>query len=316
MKEWLMAYFSFSKKERVGVIALMVLVLMIWLLPRFFGQRRILDDGILARSDSLLGMDSSILKEQPVPNTLFEFDPNLATDEDWLHLGLRERTVKTIRNYLLKGGKFRKPDDLLRIYGIRQEEAEQLLPYVRINGMEGARGKAMQRPSHDAHKQEYRAAWPRAHPPSAIFRNVHPAGTAGLSASTPLELNSADAAALEALPGIGAKLSARIIKFRDNCGGFYTVEQLAGVYGLSDTVYMLIAPRLRVDLGRVRKIAINTVSADSLDRHPYVQRHEARAIEQYRRQHGPFRDTADLARVHALTADWLLRMAPYLEFRE
>lgn len=316
MKEWLIAYFSFSKKERVGVVALMVLVLMIWLLPRFFGQEKMLDDGILARADSLLGMDSNLNKAHVKREALLPFDPNLATDQDWLHLGLREPTVKTIRNYLRKGGRFRTPEDLHRIYGLRAEDAERLIPYVRISGLEGSGSKAMQSPSFDTHKRDNRASWPRADPPSAVFKNGHPGRTAGFTVSAPLELNGADSAALEALPGIGAKLSARIIKFRENCGGFYTVEQLAGVYGLSDTVYMLIAPRLRVDGSRIRKILINTISADSLDRHPYVQRHEARAIEQYRRQHGPFRDTAELARVHVLTSEWMLRMAPYLEFRE
>ena len=318
MKQWLLAYLTFSRKERWGVVVLVILVLMIWLLPRFFGREDVVDDELLLRADSILASTASTPR---VADSLFMFDPNRASEQEWMQLGLTERAAQTVRNYLSKGGRFRKPADLLKIYGIHPETANRLLPYVQIEASSHQsreminRGYSAQRL--DSRSGQYAPAYrPRADPPPSIYRNGNTGTGSGYKRKGLLELNEADSVALEALPGIGAKLSARILKFRESCGGFYRVEQLAGVYGLSDSVYMIIAPMFRVDDARVRKISINTISADSLDRHPYVQRHEAKAIEKYRRQHGLFRDTADLAKVHALGPEWLMKMAPYLDFKQ
>ena len=37
---------------------------------------------------------------------LFYFDPNTISTSDWKRLGLRDKTIKTIENYLSKGGHF------------------------------------------------------------------------------------------------------------------------------------------------------------------------------------------------------------------
>ena len=47
-----------------------------------------------------------------------------------------------------------------------------------------------------------------------------------------VELNSADTTILQKIPGIGSSFSKRIVKYRALLGGFYTVEQLAVVYGI------------------------------------------------------------------------------------
>ena len=52
----------------------------------------------------------------------------------------------------------------------------------------------------------------------------------------PFEINSADTTAFIALPGIGSKLAARIVLFREELGGFYNIEQIREVYGLQDSV--------------------------------------------------------------------------------
>ena len=86
----------------------------------------------------------------------------------------------------------------------------------------------------------------------------------------PIELNSAEAEALEALPGIGEKLALRILKYRSLLGGFASVEQLLEVYGISPPVYEKIAPFLRVDTLKITKIGIDTASFRTLLRHPYL----------------------------------------------
>ncbi|MCS7085460.1 MAG: helix-hairpin-helix domain-containing protein [Bacteroidia bacterium] len=90
-------------------------------------------------------------------------------------------------------------------------------------------------------------------------------------ASALLDLNIADEAKLEALPGIGEILSERIVKFRNLLGGFYSVEQLREVYGLRDEHYRKCAPYLTVATPPFRKIRVNSAPVSVLGRHPYFK---------------------------------------------
>lgn len=53
---------------------------------------------------------------------------------------------------------------------------------------------------------------------------------------TPLDLNAADLAALDGLPGIGPVLAERILAWRDEHGRFTTVEELAEVPGIGPSL--------------------------------------------------------------------------------
>ena len=41
-----------------------------------------------------------------------------------------------------------------------------------------------------------------------------------------VDINTADTTAFISLPGIGSKLAARIVNFRDKLGGFYSIDQV------------------------------------------------------------------------------------------
>jgi competence protein ComEA len=61
------------------------------------------------------------------------------------------------------------------------------------------------------------------------------AGAAGAAGGNALlNLNSADANALESLPGVGPALAGRIIDWRTSNGGFRTVDDLNQVSGIGD----------------------------------------------------------------------------------
>ncbi len=62
-----------------------------------------------------------------------------------------------------------------------------------------------------------------------------------------INLNQADSAALDAIPGIGPKLTQRILKYKSLIGQFVAVEQLRLVYGLSEENYLRMAPYLRAE---------------------------------------------------------------------
>ena len=72
------------------------------------------------------------------------------------------------------------------------------------------------------------------------------AGGGGGTPSGPLDLNSATAADLDALPGIGPVLAQRIVDHRDATGRFTSVEQLDDVPGIGPTTYAELTDLVRV----------------------------------------------------------------------
>ncbi len=107
-------------------------------------------------------------------------------------------------------------------------------------------------------KGERVAARGRAHMPSKRPWNVHRASHARTSRgsrrsrkratepSAPIDLNTADATALAALPGVGTGLAERIVQFREANGPFDSVDELADVSGITDRRLEALAPYLTV----------------------------------------------------------------------
>lgn len=129
----------------------------------------------------------------------------------------------------------------------------------------------------------------------------------------PFDINKADSARLDAVRGIGEKLSRRIIKYRSSLGGFVRIEQLAEVFGLDSVTYQtlkrtaFVAPDFLPD-----RIDLNTADEKSLEGHPYLSRQEARAIVAYRFQHGRFAATSDLRILPMFSDEKVRRLEPYL----
>jgi competence ComEA-like helix-hairpin-helix protein len=73
--------------------------------------------------------------------------------------------------------------------------------------------------------------------------------TSGAIEGGVLDLNRATAAQLELLPGIGPASAARIVAYRDQIGGFRSVEELDGVSGIGARTLERLRPLVRVELG-------------------------------------------------------------------
>lgn len=98
-----------------------------------------------------------------------------------------------------------------------------------------------------------------------------------------LDLNAADSAALDALPGIGGWFAARIIAHRAALGGYSCKEQLMDVWRFDRERYEGLCDLVTVDSAYVVPYPLWSLPADSLKKHPYIRRYEtARAIVVFR----------------------------------
>ena len=69
-------------------------------------------------------------------------------------------------------------------------------------------------------------------------------------ASTPLNLNSASVAQLEALPGIGRATAERIVEYRQKNGSFKKAEDLMNVRGIGEKNFLKLKPLVTVASAR------------------------------------------------------------------
>lgn len=128
----------------------------------------------------------------------------------------------------------------------------------------------------------------------------------------PFNLNSQDPEEWKQIRGIGDGFSSRIIKYQNWLGGFYSVNQLNEVYGLSDSMVQVIIPHLQ-NTQNFKKIAVNTADVKAFGKHPYLEWKDANNIIKYRKHNFPI--TKDSFKMMmGLSKETKTKILPYLDF--
>lgn len=83
-------------------------------------------------------------------------------------------------------------------------------------------------------------------PPAAPPGGGAPAGGDAAGDDGPLDLNTADQAALEELPGVGPVTAEHILAWREENGQFTTVDELMEVSGIGEKTLATLRPHVRV----------------------------------------------------------------------
>lgn len=98
-----------------------------------------------------------------------------------------------------------------------------------------------------------------------------------------VDINVADSAALDDLPGIGGWYASKIIEYRKLLGGYSYKEQLMDIYRFDQERYDKICDLIEIRSERVVPFELWKLPADSLSRHPYIRNLEtAKSIVLYR----------------------------------
>lgn len=257
----------------------------------------------LARTDSLTA-DSSIRKAavrrgvqyiynvETVRRKLSAFDPNTADSTLLLSLGLQPWQVRSIYRYRAKGGIYRQPSDFARLYGLTVKQYKELLPYIHIS-------------------DEYK-------PAAEVYGRTDAVRSGRDTLRYPVKLrpgqyvtlDDADTASLRKVPGIGRYYASRIVRYRNDLGGYVSVAQLSEIEGIPEAALSYF----RVTGGAVRKLNLNRLTLNELKHHPYINFYQARRIIDYRRLKGPLHSIDDLRLLKDFSQRDIDRLRPYVEF--
>jgi len=73
-----------------------------------------------------------------------------------------------------------------------------------------------------------------------------PGAKAPAAMAAPVNVNTATAAQLEALPGIGPATAQRIVEYRQQNGAFKKLEELMNVRGIGETSFLKLKPLVTI----------------------------------------------------------------------
>lgn len=312
-------FFFYTRNQRRGILLLVAAIVAVWTVnwwlrpaERSFPQTdAAYMDSLMADYKDFLAsvkyqdsIQEQRLKSQDKPANrpeLRPFDPNEADSALLCRIGLPGWMARNVVRYRQKGGVFRKPEDFRRIYGMTDERFEMLRPYIRIARRDTATTPAIA----DKIQPDTTSKDSTRKPAIPLFQHVrkYPAGTI-------IELNQADTTELKKIPGVGSVIARMIVKYRTRLGGYYSVSQLKDIRLRAD----LLEPWFIVDTTAIRRINLNRGGTASLRRHPYINFYQARAIVEWRREHGPLKDLTPFEQHPDFTKEDLERLGHYVCF--
>ncbi|MBI9033377.1 MAG: helix-hairpin-helix domain-containing protein [Bacteroidales bacterium] len=241
--------------------------------------------------------ESERKKTIKAPVEYFTFDPNKASARQWKQLGLSEKQAEVVLRYVASGGKFRKAEDLKKIYVISPAKYEELLPYVSIDDSQFEVPKEMVNVT-----------------TKKISNSEFSSNNIESKAFVILEINQLDSVEIQQIPGIGPAFGKRIIRYREQLGGFYDIAQLLEVWNMDTIRYNEVKDHFYINDSLIQKLNINSATFKELVRHPYLEYEQVKVLVNVRRKQGGFDDSTAFIQTEGLSEQLLRKLLPYMSF--
>ena len=224
----------------------------------------------------------------------FEFDPNTADSTQLLRLGLQPWQVRNIYKYRAKGGRYHRPEDFSRLYGLTKGDYDRLLPFIKIA---------------DEYKLMSDIPQVKVAKNDTVAKGLY---QEKLKEGETVDLNKADTTLLKKVPGIGSYYARRIVEYRKRLGGFVSVGQLSELKDFPEGLERWFV----VSSIELEPIYINKLSIDALRRHPYLNFYQAKVIVEHRRKYGPIKKLQSLSLYEEFSSSDLERLQQYVNYDE
>ncbi|MFK5971860.1 MAG: helix-hairpin-helix domain-containing protein [Flavobacteriaceae bacterium] len=286
-------HFKFNKQERSGVFFLLLIIVLLQVLYFVF---RVLpfdaeEDMILVDIETQAKVDA--LKEKALQKdsvTIYPFNPNFITDYKGYTLGMSHEEIDRLHLFRKQNKFANTAEEFQKVTQVSDSLLAVISPYFKFPD------------------------WTQESSKRPLIGNDPERSRRVTSNVDKTDLNATTANELKQVRGIGEKLSARIIKFRDRLGGFLVDEQLYDVYGLDREVAERALKKFKVlKRPEIDKININLASAAEIAKLVYIQKYIAERIVDYRNINGTIVSFDELTTIQDFPADKIERIALYLQ---
>ncbi|MFO8001645.1 MAG: helix-hairpin-helix domain-containing protein [Marinilabilia sp.] len=321
-KDWL----SFSRREQLGIISLSVLIILLLafrllrplMFPQVDPEMEVVDPVVVEEKeppDHQAEKDENRGEESSHGTQLAPFDPNRVSVTGLDEMGVPSHVIVNWMKYLEAGGRFDSAEDIGKIYGLDPDMENRLKRFAEIQTSESRFDTTAVR--YDGSRITSSDGTGKTVSDSGTTFEEAPDAPHAVQQDTALfklNINEASAIDFQELHGIGEVFSERIVKFRKSLGGFFEIEQISEVYGISEELFDSIRPHLVITGGPEEKINVNRASVRRLRAHPYLDFYQAREIVEHRNKHGSIKDKTILESFSSFDDDNLESILPYLSF--
>ena len=294
-------YFVMTAEQWLGLVVLVVLVVgTLMVVKRFQPPKEDetvwVNDSTKAQFVDYQEKQDSIRKAQwrrqrdTIAVRMQVFDPNTADSSTLVHLGFKPWQAKNMVKYRAAGGRYRKPEDLKKLYGMTDSMFQALTPYIYI-AREEVDSVAV-----DSLRKDSLPRWEEE------------------NKDTILNLRTADTVELKMIHGIGSYRARQIVRYREQLGGFVSVEQVLEAKGMENVDADSLLAHFWIDSVKIEAMNVNSVGVQRLSRHPYLRFEQAQAIYELRRKKIRLDSIQQLQQIECISAETLEKIAPYLNF--
>jgi competence ComEA-like helix-hairpin-helix protein len=222
------------------------------------------------------------------------FDPNTVDSMTLLHLGFKPWQAKNMLKYRAKGGRYRKKEDMKKLYGMTDSMYIALEPYICIQ----QDSIVIDSTKVDTVRLDSLPKW------------------RSIKKDTILNLRTADTTELKLIRGIGSYRAKMIVRYREQLGGYVRVEQILEARGMDKVIADSILSHFYIDSVVVNKMPVNKMRPEVLQRHPYLNFEQAKAIYEYRRKHIRIKSAEELKKIKGLSPTDIEKISTYLDFSQ
>lgn len=301
LRRLLQEHFSYSAKERKGMLVLAGILFCLWgvrfSLPYLFPPQPIriqseqYETFVANHPETKSPFNQEIDENK---SNYFRFDPNTIDSGQILLLGFSPKQTYSWLQYRRAGAIFRKKEDLKKLFIIDDKKYHQLEEWIQIDN----RLKYEVKPFDSANLAHDDKMDDQNHRRTKTYR---------------IAINTIDSIGLVAIPGIGPYTAQKVIQYRTWLGGFNDSSQFREIHGLRDQQIERLKEVAEIDNSIIHQLHINTASQETLESHPYI-RYKAKIIIAYRKQHGPYKSEDDLLKTGVIDPETIKKLKPYLQF--
>jgi competence ComEA-like helix-hairpin-helix protein len=304
IKEW----FVFFNSEKLGITALIVILLFVVILPLLFVNNEIDTEDVERLKKEMDIFLAEMEKQTTVRNsrdTVFVFDPNVADSASLVLLGFSPRQAKSIVSYRNKGGRFYNRESFGKSFVVSEEMYARLYHYIDIGQKAPVSRTFVEKTVEPDKISENKTV-------AELSENK---STANIGKKTyTVELNNADFDELQKFRGIGEYYAKKIVEYRNKLGGFCKPEQLMEIKGIDSVRFEMFRNQIVIDTSHIRRIKINAATENEFAGHPYIGNFTAKAIIRYRKFKGTITSANEMINEKLITQQQAEKIAAYIEY--